>query len=73
VHDTTLIPSEQQRLDFMRWLVATGDVDEGDSEPPVICIRCRRPMVLSAAQVALVAQSLPIVHRCGQPQIVGAA
>jgi hypothetical protein len=60
------------RLGFVKWLVATGDIDEGDAEPAPICIRCRRPMTLTAVQVARVAQQLPITHACGMPQMVGA-
>lgn len=68
---SSLTPTEQQRLEFGRWLVATGDVDEGDAERDAFCVRCRRPLALTPVQYTLVAQGLPIVHRCGQPQLVG--
>lgn len=66
-------PTDKDRLLFLRWLIATGDVDEGDAEPAPVCIRCRRPMRLTAIQVARVAQQLPITHTCGMPQMVGVA
>jgi hypothetical protein len=63
-------PTPQQRLAFMKYLVATGDVDEGDAEPPPVCVRCRREWRLDGKQYARAIQGLTVVHCCGMPQFV---
>lgn len=66
MQSSVFTPTPQQRLEFARYLVATGDVDEGDAER---CAACTRHLVYLVGHLVVLLQAglpaNPIRCRCG--------